>query len=139
MIYPCPKPPKGLKPGRVSRWNKSDGKHVEICRDSEEWLKQREAVGARAGWCCENCGEPAPLHDQEIQREEGVMSSILRAGQAAHINARKMGGGSRNDKTENLGWLCFMCHHLETIGKLKIKWELLISRRSSNTPAASTK
>lgn len=121
MIYPCPKPPKTeRKKTRLSRRNKSDGRQVEICRDKESWEERREEVGEEAGFLCEHCSEPAPLHDLEIEREEGVMPYLIRAGQCAHIKARKMGGGSRDDQRENLRWLCFGCHHLETIGKLVI-------------------
>jgi len=121
MIYPCPKPPKTeRKPSRLSRRNKSDGQQVEICRDRESWEERREEVGSDADYLCQHCGDPAPLHDVEIGREEGVMPYIIRAGQAAHRIARKMGGAFRNDEASNLRWLCFQCHHLETVGKLVI-------------------
>ena len=117
-IYPCPKPPAGRsKPVRLNRRNKSDGKVVEICRSSTAWDERREEVGIREDFQCQECGEPAPLHNEEIEREEGEMPYLIRAGQAAHIDARKMGGGSRDDNPDNLCWLCWVCHHYETIGQ----------------------
>lgn len=119
MIYPCPKPAKGrVKPAITIRRNKSNGKIVEIRHSQEAWEVRREEVGLLADFRCEHCGEPAPLHDEQIAREEGVMPLIIRAGQAAHIRARKMGGGSRNDVKTNLRWLCWICYRLETEGKL---------------------
>ena len=123
-VYACPKPAPGRpKPGRIVRVNKSDGKEVEICRSREEWEAQREEVAERADYRCEKirgirrCDRPAPLHDEEVEREEGVMPYLIRAGQAAHIEARKMGGGSRHDSAANLEWLCWICHHEDTIGR----------------------
>lgn len=122
MIYPCPKPPKGrAKPEVTVRMNKSDGALVEIRHSHRAWEIRREEVAERAGFLCEHCNRPAPLHDEEVQREEGVMPLLIRAGQAAHIRARKMGGGSRNDAIKNLRWLCGTCHRLETEGKLVIE------------------
>ena len=117
-VYACPKPAPGRrKPGRIVRVNKSDGREVEIRRSRKAWEERREEMAERADYLCVECGRPAPLHDEEIEREEGVMPYIVRAGQAAHISARKMGGGSRHDGAENLRWLCFVCHHEETIGR----------------------
>lgn len=121
-IYPCPKPPKiQRKPSRLRRRNKSDGKEVTIC-DGPEWEIQREIAGDRAGYLCENprCDRVAPLHDIEIDREEGVMPYLIRAGQAAHIIPRRAGGATRNDDASNLRWLCWICHRLEHDGKLVI-------------------
>ncbi len=121
MIYPHPKPPKTeRKKSRLSRRNKSDGRVVEICADRESWEQRREEVGEQAGFLCEHCSRPAPLHDIEVEREEGIMPYIIKAGQAAHVQARKAGGGSRDDKRSNLRWLCWICHHLETVGKLVV-------------------
>ena len=121
MPQPIPKPPKREKSKRRWRLNKSDGKEVLICID-EEWEAQREEVGTAAGFICQapRCNRVAPLHDVEIDREEGVMPILVRAGQAAHIIPRRAGGGTRTDITSNLRWLCWRCHHLETIGKLVI-------------------
>ena len=117
-IYPCPKPPrKERKPSRLNRRNKSDGKEVVIC-NGEEWDMLREEVGTEADFLCFHCGDPAPLHDMEIEPEEGVMPLLIRAGQLAHRLARKMGGAFRDDNKSNLRWLCWVCHHMETIGKL---------------------
>ena len=124
-VYACPKPAPGRrKPGRIVRVNKSDGKEVEIRRSPKAWEERREEVGEAAGYRCQHrpCGRPAPLHDEEIDCGEDVLPVIVPAGHTAHKDARKMGGGSRNDKSENLGWLCRYCHHLETIGKLEIVW-----------------
>lgn len=123
-IYPCPKPPKKeRKPSRLSRVNKSDGKETLILT-GEEWDAEREAVGCEAGFLCSNpqCHRIAPLHDLEVEREEGVMPYLVKAGQLAHVDPRKMGGGSRKDFRSNLRWMCWICHHLETIGKLEITW-----------------
>lgn len=123
MIYPCPKPPKKEKKGKLQRRNKSDGQEVEICISPEEWEARREEVGTAAGFMCQapRCDTVAPLHDIEVEREEGVMPYIIRAGQAAHRTPRRMGGGSRDDKRGNLLWLCWVCHHMETIGRLVIR------------------
>jgi len=125
-VYACPKPAPGRrKPGLLARMNKSNGKEVEICRSRKAWEERREEVGEAADYRCQHrpCGRPAPLHDEEIYAYgPDVLPVIVRAGHAAHKDARKMGGGSRDDKPENLGWLCWLCHHLETIGKLEIVW-----------------
>jgi hypothetical protein len=123
-IYPCPKPPKKeRKPSRLRGRRKSDGEEYLILA-GEEWEAQREAVGSEAGFLCSNpkCNRVAPLHELEVDREEGVMPYLIKAGQAAHIIPRRMGGGSRKDFLHNLRWLCWICHHLETIGKLEITW-----------------
>lgn len=128
-IYPYPKPPKKeRKPSRLSRRNKSDGREVLITHGAD-WEAQREIVGERAGYVCENCCEPAPLCDLEIECEEGIMPLLIRAGQAAHIIPRRAGGATRNDNADNLGWLCWVCHRLEHDGKLKLDWERIVAAR----------
>jgi hypothetical protein len=122
-IYACPKPPKGRpKRGKVQRVNKSDGKEAEICRSPEAWEERRGDVGERAGWRCENkrCRAYAPLHDEQIERGENEMPVLIHAGHAAHVTPRRMGGGSRDDSHGNLMWLCWVCHHLQTVGRLTI-------------------
>lgn len=109
-----------VQPGIIARINKSDGKRVEICQTRAAWEERREQVGQDADFLCSHCDRPAPLHDEELENEEGAMPSIIRAGHADHVNNRKMGGGSRDDSRSNLRWLCWLCHHHVTIGKLVI-------------------
>ena len=98
--------------------NRSDGRKVEIRRSREAWDERREEIGEQADFHCEDCGAPAPLHDQYIEREEGQMPIRIPARPAAHIRNRKAGSGSRDDSKENLRWLCHICHRLEhAIGK----------------------
>lgn len=121
MIYPCPKLAKGRnKPDVVIRRNRSNGALVEILNSRHGWEIRREEVGEHSGFRCDHCGRPAPLHDEEISQGEGVMPLVIRAGQADHVSARKMGGGSRNDAMANLRWLCWICHLDVTDGKLVI-------------------
>jgi len=35
---------------------------------------------------------------------------LRRAGEAHHLKKRKMGGGFRDDRPENLQWLAWECH-----------------------------
>jgi hypothetical protein len=121
-IYPVPKPLKGRnRPSIIRRINRSDGKAVEIRLSRSAWEERREEVGERASFRCEYCFGPAPLHGVEIEREGGLMPVEIRAGQAAHRTPRRMGSGSRDDSTDNLMWLCWKCHHLQTVGKLVIE------------------
>jgi len=129
-ITPIPKPPKKEKASRRSGVRKSDSTEYLILSD-EEWDAQREIVGERAGFLCENpkCRRVAPLHDVEIEREEGVMPYLIRAGQGAHIIPRRAGGGTRTDDASNLGWLCWICHGLETDGKIVLDWPKIVAAR----------
>lgn len=57
--------------------------------------KLRARLKERAASFCENCGR------------------FDANGHAHHINLRKMGGGARDDRLENLQYLCGICHRKE--------------------------
>jgi hypothetical protein len=106
------------------RVNVSDGKQVEICLDRQVWEWRRAEVYMRDGGLCVACKKLAPLHT--ITEPEALAEvynrppRVIKAGEADHIDNRKMGGGFRNDALSNLRWLCWLCHHLVTVGKLVI-------------------
>jgi 5-methylcytosine-specific restriction endonuclease McrA len=82
----------------------------EICRTDYQWQKRRQEVFERDKGKCRRCNRFAPLHD-ELDPETGEVRR--RAGHAMHGRARKMGGGFRDDRLENLDWGCWRCHDRE--------------------------
>jgi 5-methylcytosine-specific restriction endonuclease McrA len=63
-----------------------------------DWSKRRKQVWERAWYYCEGgCGRITDLAD----------------GEAHHKIKRGMGGGFRDDRLENLEWLCRECHRIE--------------------------
>ena len=106
-IYPCPKPPKGRKPGKIVRTNRSDGSAVEVCRTEHQWQKRRREVWDRDGGKCQACGVAVPLHDV---RDEETGEIRVPAAEIHHKKHRRMGGGSRDDSLDNLVMSCQRCH-----------------------------
>jgi hypothetical protein len=109
------------KPGKRGRRSAlSDGR--EVCRD-EAWEARRKECHDRAGGRCERikirgrerfrCNRLAPLHNV-IDSDYGEVRTP--AGHAHHKNgARGLGGGKRDDRLENLDWLCAKCHRDEHV------------------------
>ncbi len=77
---------------RATRHTTKDGR--EICRSEYAWLLRRRDVWMRDQGCCVACGKPVALPDASVD----------------HIEPRRMGGGSRDDRPENLRTMCFDCH-----------------------------
>lgn len=96
------------------------GNGREVCRD-EEWEKRRKECHDRARGRCEGlklgrrCNRLAPLHNV-IDPDYGEV--MFPAGHAHHKNGtRGLGGGKRDDRPENLAWLCSRCHWDEHVPK----------------------
>lgn len=89
------------KPGIIKRGER------EICRTEYQWQKRRQEVFERGKGKCQKCHRFAPLHEV-LNPETGEVRQ--HAGHAMHIKARKMGGGFRDDRLENLEWGCYRCH-----------------------------
>lgn len=85
-------------------------KGIRITKDGREicsryrWSIRRLAVGADARWLCERCGR-----------------STGDEGECHHKIKRGMGGGFRDDRLENLEWLCRECHQVEELSGNRTK------------------
>lgn len=109
------------KPGKMSRRSAfRDGR--EVCR-GEAWEQRRKECHDRAGGRCEGlrgkerqqfrCNRLAPFHSV---RDPDYGEVIAPAGHAHHKNGtRGLGGGKRDDRAENLAWLCNWCHRDEHV------------------------
>lgn len=87
---PIPKPGRRRRPATFIT---KDGR--VICRTYNAWDIRRRLVWVRAGKRCERCGRGlADLHDVRVH----------------HLVPRRMGGGFRDDKLDNLQCLCWQCH-----------------------------
>lgn len=85
-----------------------------VALTQKAWEAVRESLWTRARGLCERCHADAPLHARELAAiEPGLPPRIQQSGQGAHIAARKMGGGFRDDHPENLAWLCADCHRAD--------------------------
>ncbi len=85
-----------------------------VCTTMAAWEMMRRIVYERDGGRCRRCGDLAPLHGRVLAEiEPGLPPTVQRAGQAMHVNARKMGGGFRDDHPDNLVWGCSECHRLD--------------------------
>jgi HNH endonuclease len=78
----------------------------EICT-GKDWTHRREECAIRAILGCESCHRYLPLH----------------RGEAHHIIKRGMGGGFRDDRLENLMWLCMTCHREEELSGNRTKMQ----------------
>ena len=80
----------------------------EVCQTDAAWqARRREAWERDGGRCVERrCRKRVPLHD--LRDDCGDV--IVVACHIDHISGRKMGGGFRDDRLENLRTLCAMCH-----------------------------
>lgn len=81
----------------------------EVCEAPKAWADRRQEVYLRERGRCQGCKRFAPLHERT--NDDGTV--IAFAGHAAHIVARGMGGARRDDRRENLRWLCMWCHNRE--------------------------
>ncbi len=84
-----PKPGERRLPGKILL---PDGR--EICRTGATWKARRRQAWERDGHCCQDCGIGLSLEWAEID----------------HVMPRRMGGGWRDDRLENLRTLCSPCH-----------------------------
>lgn len=106
MAWPTlPKPGKRRRAGLLKR---DDGR--ETCRTEYQWQKRRAEVYDRDKGLCQKCRRVVPLHSV---RDEETGEIVAMAGEIHHLANRKMGGGSRDDRLENLQLLCWKCHRKE--------------------------
>ena len=90
--------------------DRSTQQEREVCH-GEAWEQRRQEVWARDNGKCQGCGGSVPLHNEKDADD----NLLRRAAQIHHRQHRKMGGGSRDDRMDNLQTLCWGCHRRATV------------------------
>jgi hypothetical protein len=107
---PPPKPVKARKPIQRSPVRKR-AKRTRVMPDGREILTGKHWQDRKL-----ECGTRDNFHCRRCRHYTGVFE-----GEAHHKIKRGMGGGFRDDRLENLEWLCRECHEAEEARGLRTK------------------